>query len=176
MTMYSAQPGSIEDWTDLYLRTNDRLGDTERRLARAELMHKRTAEHLREERSRRRKAELAARNYAEAVESFLGCEDWASIDATPRHYLGDTWITCRRALESCQRQPRVVSPTQMAFYWWACAFKYVWRCWSKADPEADMRKAVDCLRKAMGELPGCARQVAHERIEWCGVQREESNG
>ena len=39
-----------------------------------------------------------------------------------------------------------------------------------------MRKAIDCLKKAMGELPGCARQVAHERIEWGGVTREESNG
>ena len=124
----------------------------ERKLHRTELMHRRTAEHLREERSRRRKAELAARNYAEAVESFLGCEDWASIDVTPRHYLGDTWITCRRALESCQRQPRVVSPTQMAFYWWACAFKYVWRMWSKEDPEKDALKAIDCLRRCMKEV------------------------
>lgn len=121
----------------------------ERKLHRAELMHKRTAEHLRQERRRRRKAELAAVNYEEAVRGFLGCEDWASIDVTPRHYLGDTWVTCRRALESCQRQPSVVLPTSMAFYWWACSFKYVWRMWSKADPVADGNKAIDCIKKAL---------------------------
>lgn len=126
------------------------IGYLERKLHRAELMHKRTAEHLREERNRRRKAELSARNNEEAVRSFLGCEDWASIDVTPRHYQGDTWITCRRALESCQRQPRVVSPTRMDFYWWANAFKYVWRMWSKEDPRRDAMKAIDCLKKAAG--------------------------
>lgn len=155
------------------LRLNDWSGQ---QVARAKRLHIVTANHLREERRRRRKAELVAKNNIEAVRNFLGCEDWASIDVTPRHYQGDTWVTCRRALESCQRQPRVTLPTHMAFYWWACAFKYVWRCWSKADPEADMRKAIDCLRKAMGELPGCARQVAHRRVEWDGVPREESNG
>lgn len=176
MTMYSAQPGSIEDWTDLYLKTNGRLGDAERRLARAELMHKRTAEHLREERKRRRKAELASMSNEGAVLCFLGPETWGSIEATPEHYRGDEWVTCRRAMESCESQEKVVEPTPMSFYWWACAFKYVWRMWSKADPVADGEKAIDCLRKAMGELPGCARQVAHERIEWCGVQREENDG
>lgn len=148
----------------------------ERKLYRAELMHKRTAEHLREERSRRRIAERDARRAEELNRVFWGCEGGNSIIRTPEHYRGDGHVTCRRAMESCESQEKVVDPSRMAFYWWASAFKYVWRCWSKADPEADMRKAVDCLRKAMGELPGCARQVAHERIEWCGVQREENDG
>lgn len=152
MTMYSAQPGSIEDWTGLCLRTNDRLGDTERHLARAELMHKRTAEHLREERRRRRKAELASKSNEGAVLCFLGPETWSSIEATPEHYRGDGFVTCRRAMESCESQEKVVDPSRMAFYWWACAFKYVWRCWSKEDSESDIRKAIDCLRKCMKEV------------------------
>ena len=47
----------------------------------------------------------------------------------------------------------------MAFYWWACAFKYVWRMWSKEDPEKDALKAIDCLEKAAG----LGRLVAEER-------------
>ena len=142
------KPSAFECECDA-LRLNDWSGQ---QVARAKRLHIVTVNHLREERRRRRKAELAAKNNIEAVRNFLGCEDWASIDATPRHYQGDTWVTCRRALESCQRQPRVTLPTHMAFYWWACAYKYVWRCWSKADPEADMRKAIDCLRKCMKEV------------------------
>ena len=121
-------------------------------LARAELMHRRTAEHLREERRRRRIAERDARRAEELNRAFWGCEGGDSIISTPKHYRGDGYVTCRRAMESCESQEKVVEPSRMAFYWWLTAFKYVWRCWSKADPEADMRKAIDCLRKAMGEL------------------------
>ncbi len=152
MTMYSAQPGSIEDWTDLYLRTNDRLGDTERRLARAELMHKRTAEHLREERMRRRDVEHRLKEAEDSLLCFSGSDDLESVSRTPAHYKGDGYVTCRRAMESANAQGHIAEPTQMAFYWWGCAFKYVWRMWSKEDSESDMRKAIDCLRKCMREV------------------------
>ena len=131
------------------LQLNDWSG---KQVARAELMHKRTAEHLREERRRRRIAERDALRAEELNRVFWGCEGGDSIIRTPRHYRGDGYVTCRRAMESCERQEKVVEPSRMSFYWWACSFKYVWRCWSKADPEADMRKAIDCLRKAMGEV------------------------
>lgn len=121
-------------------------------LVRAELMHKRTAEHLRRERRRRRDAEYDLAAAEELLVRWLGCETGLSIERTPGHYQGDGLVTCRRAMESAQSQSKVVEPTQMAFYWWACSFKYVWRCWSKADPEADMRKAIDCLRKCMKEV------------------------
>lgn len=152
MTIYSAQPGSIEDWTYLYLETNDRLGDTERRLARAKLMHKRTAEHLREERKRRRITECANSGLHRQLRAWYGGETVTSLFDTPAHYRGDGHVTCRRAIESCESQEKVVEPSRMAFYWWACAFKYVWRCWSKADPAADVEKAVDCLRRVLGSL------------------------
>ena len=145
-------------------------------VARAELVHKRTAEHLRRERKRRRIAECANSGLHRQLRAWYGGETVTSLFDTPAHYRGDGHVTCRRAMESCESQEKVVEPSRMAFYWWACAFKYVWRCWSKADPETDMRKAIECLKKAMGELSGCVRQVAHERVEWCGVTREESNG
>ena len=154
----------------------DNLPKTELRhnLARAELMHRRTAEHLREERERRRKAEYIANCRRQTVLRFLGSETWKSIDKTPVHYQGDGLVTCRRAMESCQSQRKVVHPSPMAFYWWACAFKYVWRCWSKADPEADMRKAIDCLHKALGELPRCSKPPIVRHYEWAwGRNRRE---
>lgn len=121
-------------------------------VARSKWLHIVTANHLREERRRRRIAERDARRAEELNRAFWGCEGGDSINRTPRHYRGDGYVTCRRAMESCESQEKVVEPSRIAFYWWACSFKYVWRCWSKADPEADMRKAIDCLRKAMGEV------------------------
>lgn len=131
------------------LQLNDLSGQ---QVARAKLMHKRTAEHLRTERRRRRIAERANSGLNRQLQAWYGSETVISLFDTPAHYRGDGYVTCRRAMESAQSQIKVLEPTPMAFYWWACAFKYVWRCWSKADPEADMRKAIDCLRKAMGEV------------------------
>lgn len=131
------------------LQLNDWSG---KQVARAKLMHKRTAEHLRRERERRRLAECANSGLHRQLRAWYGGETVTSLFDTPAHYRGDGHVTCRRAMESAQSQSKVVEPSRMAFYWWACSFKYVWRCWSKADPEADMRKAIDCLRKAMGEV------------------------
>ena len=130
-----------------------------RRLARAELVHRRTAEHLRKERRRRRIAEtynkVVQGLHDKAVRELLGPETWESISATPEHYKGDGRVTCRRALDACAAQTRVLVPTFQAFYWWACAFKYVWRMWSKADPRGDLAKAIDCLCKLHDELASC---------------------
>lgn len=134
------------------MKKSDRLGDTERRLARAVLMHKRTAEHLREERKRRKRAEARVKSLKSNVRDMLGCETMDAIASTPKHYRGDGFVTCRRAMESAASQEKVVEPTPMAFSWWACAFKYVWRCWSKSDPVADGHKAIDCIRKCLGEI------------------------
>lgn len=68
----------------------------------------------------------------------------------PEHYLGDGYVTCDRAIESASAQRRIVSMTPLNYWYWATAFKYVWRMWSKAEPVADARKAIDCLEKAAG--------------------------
>ena len=140
-----------------YMRTREELRDLRRRLARAELMHRRTADHLRKERGRRRNAECDFRSSENTVRFFFGSESWGSIRATPEHYQGDGFVTCRRALDSCAAQARVLVPTFQAFYWWACAFKYVWRMWSKAEPDKDLAKAIDCLGKLRDELPKCSK-------------------
>lgn len=144
-----------EDLSDVAALLSDVLehrDDMERDLARAELMHRRTAEHLRRERRRRRDAEYDLTDAEALLVRWLGSETGLSIERTPGHYRGDGLVTCRRAMESAASQGKVTEPSPMALFWWLSAFKYVWRCWSKADPEADMRKAIDCLRKAMGEL------------------------
>lgn len=128
------------------LRLNDWSGQ---QVARAKWLHIVTANHLREERRRRRIAERDARRAEELNRAFWGCEGGDSIIRTPRHYRGDGYVTCRRAMESCESQEKVVEPSRMAFYWWACAFKYVWRMWGKENPVADGNKAIDCLRKAL---------------------------
>lgn len=138
------------------LQLNDWSGQ---QVARAKWLHIVTANHLREERRRRRIAERDVQRAEELNRAFWGCEGGDSIIRTPRHYRGDGYVTCSRALESCESQEKVVEPSRMAFYWWACAFKYVWRMWSKEDPEKDALKAIDCLEKAAG----LGRLVAEER-------------
>lgn len=153
--MVSRPMASDERLSDAATRLSDVLEyceDMERALARAELVQRRTARHLRQERKRRRIAERDALRAEELNRVFWGCEGGNSVIRTPVHYRGDGYVTCRRAMESAASQEKVVEPTPMEFYWWACAFKYVWRCWSKEDSESDMRKAIDCLRKCMKEV------------------------
>lgn len=122
----------------------------ERDLARAELMHRRTAEHL--YRERRRAAEADRADAEELLRAWNRPETGYSIQRTPAHYRGDDLVTCRRAMESAASQETVARRTEAASYWWRCAFKYVWRMWSKADPVADGNKAIDCIRKALAEI------------------------
>lgn len=61
--------GAVESWNAL-----DTSEGLRRDLVRAHLMHRRTAEHLREERRRRRIAERDARRAEELNRAFLGCE------------------------------------------------------------------------------------------------------
>lgn len=131
------------------LQLNDWSGQ---QVARAKRLHIVTARHLREERKRRRDTEHRLKEAEDSLLCFSGSEDFESLVGTPWHYKGDGYVTCRRAMESCESQEKVVEPSRMAFYWWACAFKYVWRCWSKEDSESDIRKAIDCLRKCMKEV------------------------
>lgn len=65
---------------------------------------------------------------------------------TPPWYAGDG-MGASEALDSAAAQPTVCERPEKAFYWWALAFKYVWRMWSKADPKSDCAKARDCLAR-----------------------------
>lgn len=77
----------------------------------------------------------------------------------PDHYLGDGFVTCDRAIESASAQRCIGERSKLQFWYWATAFKYVWRMWSKEDPEKDALKAIDCLEKAAG----LGRLVSEER-------------
>lgn len=129
---------------------------------RAERLHIVTARHL-------RKARKTIRELRGSVERLqrLCDEKNALIYAyrgsignvspstpVPEHYLGDGYVTCDRAIESASAQRCIVSRTPLNYWYWATAFKYVWRMWSKENPVADGRKAIDCIRKALGEVEG----------------------
>ena len=79
----------------------------------------------------------------------------------PKHYEGDGVITAKDAMRSMMSNANTymldreecsyeIIP-QSAFYWWGCAFKYVWR-WSHKNGVQDIDKAIECLtelRKAV---------------------------
>ena len=81
---------------------------------------------------------------------------WRGVElfdrSIPAHYRGDGYVTCSRAMESATYQDTVVPRSAMGMWWWMCAFKYVWRMWSKADPIADAMKAMDCLEHIKDSL------------------------
>ena len=72
------------------------------------------------------------------------------FEHAPEHYRGDGYVTCDRAIESALNQQGIVARTPIQLWYWATAMKYVWRMWSKEDPEKDALKAIDCLEKAAG--------------------------
>lgn len=80
----------------------------------------------------------------------------------PSHYAGDG-IECKEAMRSmmsgtyCYVADREnyshenIPPS--AFYWWGCAFKYIWR-WNRKNGVQDIDKAIECLtelKKAVSE-------------------------
>lgn len=126
--------------------------------ARAERLHIVTARHLR----RARKTISKLRGRVERLQrlcdekdaliySYRGSVGNVSPSTpVPEHYLGDGYVTCDRAIESASAQRCIVSRMPLNYWYWATAFKYVWRMWSKAEPVGDARKAIDCLEKAAG--------------------------
>lgn len=127
-------------------------------VSRSECLHIVTARHLRRE----RKTISKLRGSVERLQRLCDEKD-ALIYAyrgsvgnvrpsspVPDHYLGDGYVTCDRAIESASAQRCIVNRTPINYWYWATAFKYVWRMWSKAEPVGDARKAIDCLEKAAG--------------------------
>lgn len=119
-----------------------------------------TAEHLRKTRERLREttkrlgnamehAKTLARDNADLVYDLRG--DELTMDVPP-HYRGDGLVSAARALKSATVQPAKTERTETGFYWWALAFKYVWSLWSKGQAEQDARKAIDCLKRVIGEI------------------------
>lgn len=125
----------------------DRCASEYRRMRR---LHDVTAGHL--VKARAELADLRLDNERAHAELRLWRGSEPSDRCVPDHYAGDGLVTCSRAMESVEKQSSACSRTPMQRWWWMCAFKYVWRMWSKGDPAADAGKAVDCLRRVLGSL------------------------
>jgi hypothetical protein len=136
-------------------------------VSRAECLHTVTARHLRKARRtikelRGRVDRLQDRCYEKDLllggyRGQIGRDNpFASV---PEHYQGDGFVTCDRAIEAASSQECIAERTPIRLWYWATAFKYVWRMWSKEDPEKDAMKAIDCLEKAAG----IGRLVREER-------------
>lgn len=75
----------------------------------------------------------------------------ARMNETANRYAGDGEIDAARALRSMVEPTRgEVMLTPMQYFWWMCAFKYVWRWWAKGG-ERDIDKAIDCLERLKAE-------------------------
>lgn len=136
-------------------------------VARAKWLHVVTANHLRKARKtigelRGRVERLQDRCYEKDLllagyRGKIGQEN--PFGSVPEHYEGDGFVACDRAIESASSQRCIVERTPIQLWYWATALKYVWRMWSKEDPEKDALKAIDCLEKAAG----VGRLVREER-------------
>lgn len=130
------------------------------KVARTKWLHIVTARHLRKARRtirelRGRVERLQDRCYKKDLlldryRGQIGRDNpFASV---PEHYRGDGYVTCDRAMEAASAQRCIVDRPPLNYWYWATAFKYVWRMWSKAEPVGDARKAIDCLRRCMKEV------------------------
>lgn len=141
------------------VRPSDKVGVTldkccglQDELARVTHLQEVTADHLRKARVDLHNARYDVEHAERLLRRWSGNETGFERQRTPRHYRGDGLVTCSRAMHSAMTQEtcRKAEPMPvMAAYWWGCAFKYLWRMWSKADPEADAEKARDCIGKAV---------------------------
>lgn len=65
----------------------------------------------------------------------------------PEHYRGDGFITCDMALASMLAKGDRMAMPPMVIFWWANAFKYIWRWAYKGNGVADLNKAIDCIER-----------------------------
>lgn len=124
-------------------RQFERLATANARVAWLERLNRVTASHLRKARAELHDLRLDNESANAELRLWRGSEH-RKCD-TPGHYAGDGYVTCSRAMESASVQDEVVPQSVMQLWWWMCAFKYVWRMWSKDDPVKDANKAIDCL-------------------------------
>lgn len=137
------------------LQLNDWSGQ---QVARAKWLHIVTARHLRK--ARRTIRQLRSRcdclqqdtvRQRELIKAYRGQVGLGNQSVNvPEHYRGDWFVSCDRAIEAASAQRCIVDRPLLNYWYWATAFKYVWRMWSKEDPERDALKAIDCLEKAAG--------------------------
>lgn len=67
------------------------------------------------------------------------------LERIPEHYRGDGFITCDMALAAMLARATRMAMPPMVIFWWANAFKYLWRWAYKGDCKGDLNKAIDCI-------------------------------
>lgn len=60
---------------------------------------------------------------------------------------GDGFITCDMALAAMLAKATRMAMPPMVIFWWANAFKYLWRWAYKSDCTGDLNKAIDCIER-----------------------------
>lgn len=61
--------------------------------------------------------------------------------SSPIHYQGDGKTECMKAMRSMVSKAKL---SAMQFYWWGCAFKYLWR-WPHKNGIEDLNKCRQCI-------------------------------
>lgn len=69
------------------------------------------------------------------------------LENVPEHYRGDGYITCDMALAAMLAKATRMAMPPMVIFWWANAFKYLWRWAYKSDCKGDLNKAIDCIER-----------------------------
>ena len=69
------------------------------------------------------------------------------LKTVPEHYRGDGFITCDMALAAMLSRATRMAMPPMVIFWWANAFKYLWRWAYKSDCTGDLNKAIDCIER-----------------------------
>lgn len=69
------------------------------------------------------------------------------LKTVPEHYRGDGFITCDMALAAMLSRATQMAMPPMVIFWWANAFKYIWRWAYKGNGVADLNKAIDCIER-----------------------------
>lgn len=69
------------------------------------------------------------------------------LESIPEHYRGDGFITCDMALAAMLARATRMAMPPMVIFWWANAFKYLWRWAYKSDCKGDLNKAIDCIER-----------------------------
>ena len=144
--------------SDKVAATLDECRDLQDELARTKHLQEVTADHLRKARTDLHNARHDVRHAERLLSRWSGNETGFERQRTPGHYRGDGLVTCSRAMHSAMSQEpcrKAELMPVMAVYWWGCAFKYLWRMWSKADPESDADKARDCIGRAVRAWREC---------------------
>lgn len=88
--------------------------------------------------------------WSERINGVLSLDDYRRnerLETVPEHYRGDGYITCDMALAAMLSRATRMAMPPMVIFWWANAFKYLWRWAYKSDCAGDLNKAIDCIKR-----------------------------